>query len=89
MNKKEHMIADLDSSIDHMCDELTKAKQNLKKLKKYYHDDPDMNEERLFLLIGEIVLLSRSINYIKQSPDIFQTDQDVIAKMQYGDDATE
>jgi len=89
MNKKEHMISDLDSSIDHMCDELTEAKRNLKKLKNYYHDDPDISEERLFLLIGEIVLLSRSINYIKQSPEIFQTDQLVIAKMQYGDDAKE
>ena len=89
MNKKEHMISDLDMSIDHMCDELTEAKRNLKKLKRYYHDDPDMDEGRLFLLIGEIILLSRSINYIMQSPNVFQTDQHVIAKMQYGDDPTE
>lgn len=80
MNKKEHMISDIDKMIDIICKDFNRAKQGLKELKQFYHTDPDINEERLFLLFGEILELSRHISRLADNPILYQSDQTIIGK---------
>ena len=84
MTEIKRMISDTDDLIDNMCKDLNTAQRKLRELQQYYQNDSDMNTEKMCLLIGELLTLSRRISDIKREPDVYQSDQIVIMRMQYG-----
>ena len=84
MTEIKRMMSDTDDLIDNMCKDLNAAQRKLRELQQYYQNDSDMNTEKMCLLIGELLTLSRRISDIKREPDVYQSDQIVIMRMQYG-----
>ena len=84
MTEIKRMMSDTDDLIDNMCKDLNAAQRKLRELQQYYQNDSDMNTGKMCLLIGELLTLSRRISDIKREPDVYQSDQIVIMRMQYG-----
>ena len=84
MTEIKRMMSDTDDLIDSMCKDLNAAQRKLRELQQYYQNDSDMNIGKMCLLIGELLTLSRRISDIKREPDVYQSDQIVIMRMQYG-----
>ena len=80
MNKKENLISDIDKMIETICKDFNRAKRGLKELKQFYHDDPDITEEGLYLLYGEILVMFRNVGRIADTPSLYQSDQTIIGK---------
>ena len=80
MSRKTEMIADLDKMIDRIHKDLNRAKRNINELKQVYHDDPEMNTEKLYLLIGELLSYYRDVSEMADKPTMYHTDQTIIWK---------
>ena len=80
MNKKEHMISDIDKRIDIIYKDLNRAKRGLKELKEYYHNDPDITEECLYVLHGEMLVMYRNVGRIADTPALYQSDMNILDK---------
>ena len=80
MTRKSEMIADLDKMIDRIHKDLNRAKRNINELKEAYHNDPEMNTEKLYLLIGELLSYYRDVNEMADKPVIYHSDQTIIWK---------
>lgn len=80
MNKKEHLISDIDKMIEIICKDFNRAKRGLKELKQFYHDDPDITEEGLYILHGEMLVMYRNVGRIADTPALYQSDMTILDK---------